>query len=196
VWDEQLQAHHAGDESGERGRGDDPGPVQPAQARRRDRHRRETLDQRRGALVPGFHVGRGGVAASHDLDRHQQAIAAAGQRLHVARRRRLVAQRGADLPNAEVEGLLEVDEGAFRPDLALDLFPRDQLTAAADEHDEDARRLRLEARARARLPQLAASRIQLEDPEAEPAGPLSLHPQQVRLSAHRIPSGFRLAWTS
>ena len=34
------------------------------------------------------------------------------------------------------------------------------------------------------FPQLAASRVELEDAEAEPSAPLSLHPQQVWLSSH------------
>jgi hypothetical protein len=109
------------------------------------------------------------------------------QRLHVARGGRLVAQRRADLADAEVQGLLEVDERAFGPHLALDLFTRDELAGPAHEEREDARGLRLETCAHPGLPQLATPRVQLEDAEAETAAPLALHPQQVWLSAHAHP---------
>src|SRR4029077_11911024 len=134
----------------------------PAQARGREGDGREALDGSGPALAHG----RGdGFGAAHDLDLHEQAVPAAGQRLYVARRGRLVAERGADLSDAEVQRLFEVDERAFRPHLALDLFASHQLSRPADEKAEDARGLGLEARPYSRLPQLAAPRVQLEDPE-------------------------------
>src|SRR6185503_1146087 len=125
--------------------------------------------------------------ASHDLDGHEQAVPAARQRLHVARGGGLVTQRRADLADAEVQGLLEIDERALVPDLALDLLARHEIAGPADEEREDARGLRLETRPHPGLPQLATSRVQLEDAEAETAAPLALHPQQVWLSPHAHP---------
>src|SRR5262249_25312951 len=54
----------------------------------------------------------------------------------------LVAQRLANLANAEIQALIEVHEGIGTPDLLADLVAGDNFTAAAHQHLQDFGRLR------------------------------------------------------
>src|SRR5215472_6352823 len=67
---------------------------------------------------------RGGAVA---IGRHgNETVAAAGERLDIARLLRAVAERGPDFANAKVQGVLEIDERAVSPELLLDGFASDQ----------------------------------------------------------------------
>jgi hypothetical protein len=104
----------------------------------------------------------------NSLDRREEAIAAARKRLEVARRVRLVAERGADLLHAVVQPLLEIDE-RLAPDLALDLLAGHELARAPGEEGEDLRRLLLKVDEDPRPSQLTARQLELERAEAERA---------------------------
>jgi len=77
-------------------------------------------------------------------NRRDEAIAALGQRFDVVRRFGLIAQRRADLLDAEVQALLKIYECLATPDLLLDFFSGDQLARMAGQQAEDLERLRLQ----------------------------------------------------
>jgi hypothetical protein len=79
----------------------------------------------------------------------------------------LIAEGGPDLLDAEVQALVEVDEGVAAPDLAAQLFPRDDVSRPSDEEREHLERLLLKLDQHAALAQLAVAEIDLEDPEAQ-----------------------------
>jgi hypothetical protein len=72
-------------------------------------------------------------------------VAPAGEGLDVPRVEGAVAEGGPDLPDAEVQRLLEVDEGADGPDLRLDLLAGDDLRRVTGEKRQHLERLGLEA---------------------------------------------------
>lgn len=63
--------------------------------------------------------------------RCDEAITAAGKCLNVTRSLGIVTQRIPDLLDGEIQSLLEINEGVVAPNLALDLFPRDELALPA-----------------------------------------------------------------
>jgi hypothetical protein len=81
----------------------------------------------------------------------------------------VVAQRGPDLLDAEVQALVEVDVGVAAPDLLAQLFARDQLARARGQQRQHLERLLLDLDRQAALAQLARAQVKLELTEAEHA---------------------------
>src|SRR4029434_9206100 len=106
----------------------------------------------------------------------QKAIAAPRQRLDVLRRLRIVAKRLANLTDAEIEALVEVDEGVSAPDLLPDFVPGDNLAASGRQDRQDLERLGPQRDEITFLSELAASGIELEARETEN--------RRVRLRGH------------
>jgi hypothetical protein len=147
----------------------DRGPARPARKRgRRGRPRFPTGGQ---ALAGRDRQdGQGGLAVdSRPLARADPAVAAPRQGLDEAGRIGLVAQRRAHTPDAEVDALLEVDEGAVAPQLALDLLTREEAAWMRGQQAQQLERLRLQARDGARLAQLLARQVELEHAKAQQA---------------------------
>ena len=166
-------------------------------AGRRSRRARETAMAGAGKLCTDAGLRSGGAAGTWS----GPPTTSTGTSRRYPRRGSVSTYRGvaawspraaADLADAEVQRLLEIDERPFRPDLALDLLARDELAGTAHQEGEDTRRLRLEPGTHPGFPELSAPRVELEDAEAEPPAALSLHPQQVWLSSHWPPLAFRL----
>src|SRR4029450_10702021 len=67
------------------------------------------------------------------LNRHQKAIATPWQRLDVPRPARVVAEGFTNLADAEVETLVEVNEGFVVPDLLADLGAADDFAAPSSQ---------------------------------------------------------------
>src|SRR5438270_1309938 len=79
----------------------------------------------------------------------------------------VLAEGGANLPDAIVQPLLVIDESVPSPDVPTDLLPGDDLPGARDQVSEHLEWLNLELQLYAALTQLAASDIQLEVFESE-----------------------------
>ena len=101
------------------------------------------------------------------LEGSDETIAASRQRLDVTRRVGLITERDPDLLDAEVQPLVEVDEGVAAPDLAAQLFAGHDVAGAAHEEGEDLEGLLLELDEQAALAQLAVAQVDLEDSEAD-----------------------------
>jgi hypothetical protein len=56
----------------------------------------------------------------------------------------VIAQRNADLLNAEVDSLLEINEGPRTPNMPFDFFARDDLARAGRQQSENLQGLLLE----------------------------------------------------
>jgi hypothetical protein len=76
------------------------------------------------------------------LDRRDEAVASAGQRLHEQRVARVVTQDLADLPHALVQPLVHLHR-PVAPQSGLQLLAREQLAGAFDQQCEQPQRLRL-----------------------------------------------------
>ena len=100
-------------------------------------------------------------------DGHQEPVAAPGKRLDELRGIRGVAKHLANLPDAEIQPLIEVHERVAAPDVIADLDARHDLAAAAGEEFEDLERLRRQLEHVAALPQFAGCRVQLERGEPQ-----------------------------
>ncbi len=87
--------------------------------------------------------GRSRFAAACLLDLPNEAITEARQGLDVLRVFGAIVQGQADLPDAEVKTLLEVDERIIAPDGQADLFARHQGTAMIEQKRKNARWLLL-----------------------------------------------------
>ena len=87
-------------------------------------------------------VTRAGAAGVDVGDRHQEPVAAPRERLDEPRGVRRVAEHLANLPDAEVQPLLEVHERVAAPDVIADLGAGHDLAAAAGQELEDLERLR------------------------------------------------------
>ena len=116
--------------------------------------RRRQSDRRRG-------LGRS------SLDHRNPHIAAPRDRLQVARRLGVVAEVMADLADGGVDPLFEVDVRLAAPQLLLDLLARDHLAGAADEEQQQARRLMGEAEDESGAAQLPGLGVELERSEAQ-----------------------------
>src|ERR1051326_7354153 len=92
----------------------------------------------------------------------QKTISAPGQRLDEPRRLGRVAQNLADLPDAEVQSLLEIDEGVITPDALADVGAREHLTAVPRQQLQNPERLRRQLDPVAVSPELARTGVQLE----------------------------------
>jgi hypothetical protein len=78
-----------------------------------------------------------------------------------------VSERLADLPDAEIQALLEIHEGVATPDVFPDLVAGHDFAAAPDQELEDLQRLGRQLHEVAVLAQLPRSGLQLERPEAK-----------------------------
>jgi hypothetical protein len=128
-----------------------------------------------GAHQAGQQLGIGGV---HALDQSDHRIVRASE-IDLELREQLVRDGQIrieleclpDLPDAEVQSLLEVDEGIAPPDVIAELRPGDHLAAPADQQFEDLERLRRELDHLAAPPQLPGRRIELERSKSQDGGP-------------------------
>jgi hypothetical protein len=179
----------------------------PAHGEPRDHHRRQrhpappgggpgegsALDLDGGALSvrrlrrdrTGPLVDRGRGADALDRSAHP-AVAPPGERLHVARVYGAVAEGGADLADAEVQRLLEIDEGAGGPDLRLHLLARHHVAGAAGQQRQHLEGLRLKAHEGPAPAQLPGSEIHFEHAEAEEVDVGPLARSRARLRAHSL----------
>ena len=71
------------------------------------------------------------------LHRSDEAIAAAGQGLDVTGLLGVIRERLTDLPDAEVQPLLEIHEGVAAPDFSLDLLSGNDLATVSGKQDQD-----------------------------------------------------------
>src|SRR5262249_44709730 len=96
------------------------------------------------------------------------------------RRVGLIAERLANLTDAEVQSLLEVHERVSAPDVLADLIPCQHVTATSDQQLENLEGLRRQLHGIPFQPQLARDRAQLERAEAKnrPAP----HPNLISIS--------------
>ena len=62
-----------------------------------------------------------------------EAIPTSRDGFHVARVVGIVGERRSDLPNAEVDALIEIDERLGAPENVTDFVPGDQLTGTGNE---------------------------------------------------------------
>jgi hypothetical protein len=101
------------------------------------------------------------------LDRHDKTIPTARKRLDISRRARIIAERLANLADAEVQTLIEVDEGAITPDLPVDFLARHDLAAALHQQRQQLNGLRCELHEVGALAHFSAASIELERSEAK-----------------------------
>ena len=83
-------------------------------------------------------------------------------------------QDAADLLDAEVHSLVEIDVGVRAPELLPNLLPGDQLARSGDEKDEQPKRLWLQPQSSAITAELAGLFVELERAETEHFLSLSL----------------------
>ena len=107
-----------------------------------------------------------GAIRGDRLDRRHELISALRKRADEARGLGRIAQRAADLRDAEIEAAIEIDECPGSPDGLPQLFAADDGAGARDEGAEDSGRLRLQAHHRAVSAQLARRGVELEDAES------------------------------
>jgi len=100
--------------------------------------------------------------ATDHLDACGEAIAAFLQGLDEQRSRGVVTERQANLPDAVVQTLVELDVRGFIPDPLAKLFASDQRARLHDENLEDAQRLRLDSYGTAVAEQFPRIEIELE----------------------------------
>ena len=91
-----------------------------------------------------------------------EAVAALLQRLDENGRRGVITKRHANLPDAVVQTLVELDERRLVPDPLAQLFARDQRARLYDQNFEDTQRLRLDSDWAAVADQLPRIQIELE----------------------------------
>ena len=96
-------------------------------------------------------------------DRRDEAIAPAGQCLDKARIIGRVAERLPNLIDSRSEGVLEVDNRVFAPEMKLKIFSRDNLARVLQQDGEYLERLALDLDSLAGLPELTALQISLEE---------------------------------
>ena len=108
-----------------------------------------------------------GLRGAGRLDGHEEPVAAPRKGLDELGGPCRVAEGLADLADAEVQALLEVDERVAGPDVLTDLAPPHHLAAAAGQEGEHLEGLRRQLDDVAVLTQLASPRIELEGSKAE-----------------------------
>ncbi len=79
----------------------------------------------------------------------------------------VIAQGLAQLLDGEVQGVLEIHEGIFTPQLLLQFLTRDQFAGTLEQKGEDLEGLRLQADAAARFAQLACAQVEFEGANTE-----------------------------
>src|SRR5439155_18557158 len=97
------------------------------------------------------------------MHRGNEAVAAPGAGLDVARRFGMIVERGTDLLDAGVQAVLEVNEGFLAPNLLPELLPSDQLAGAPGEQDEDFGGLGGEVDIHPSFPEFATLGVYVED---------------------------------
>ena len=169
-----------------------------ASSRRSPRRRRAPRAGRRaaraGAAVLAVAPAPGGppAAGRRSLDALRggdEAVAAAGQRLHEARGLGVVVERVADLHDAEVQAALEVDEDVLAPEVATQLLARDEPAGLPDEERQDPSRLLLEANGLAVPPELPGAQVELEAVRSEPPRPPRAAPTSASFRLDRRSPG-------
>lgn len=95
-------------------------------------------------------------------DRHQEAVAAPGQRLDKAGVIGGVAEGFSQFVDRCIQPIVEIDEGILRPQLGAQLFTTDQFTRTLQQEREHLKRLFLQLDPLTLLPQLTAAHIHLK----------------------------------
>jgi hypothetical protein len=114
--------------------------------------------------------GTGDVGGSILLDRSDEPVAFAGDRLDETRLLRIVPQDQAELPDRGVDTVVHVNENFRAPDSFDDLLARDELSPPFDQHEEQFHRDALEFESAAGATELVGAEVELENP-AESDGP-------------------------
>ena len=113
----------------------------------------------------------------------EEPVAALVHRLDEPRHIGLVAQRDAQPPHGGVQAVLEVDEGAVRPEPAAQLLAPTTSPGRSSSADQNPQRLLLQRDAEAALAQLAVAQVQLEGAEPDdvrqPRVGYCLHPLPI-----------------
>jgi hypothetical protein len=109
---------------------------------------------------------RGGEGRAGRRDRHQEPVSPPRERFDEPGRPGHVGERLADLPDAEIQALIEVHEGVVAPDLFADLGACHDLAAVPDQHLEHLAGLRLKLDHLAVSPELPGSSVEFEGPES------------------------------
>jgi hypothetical protein len=118
-------------------------------------------------------------ASAFHLNPGDEAIAALGERFDELRICGGVAQGFANLVDRGVETVVEVDESAVGPEGLLDFGAGNEFARAAEQHQQDLKRLALDGEAAALFAELSRFFVGLESTEAvnAPRGVLRhLHP--------------------
>jgi hypothetical protein len=106
----------------------------------------------------------------NDFDGGEEAVAAAGEGLEEAWVGSGVAEGFSDAVDGGVDAVLEVDEGAVRPELTGDFFAGEKLAGARKEEAENLEGLGVELDTDALAAELAGGGIGLECAEAIASG--------------------------
>ena len=94
------------------------------------------------------------------LDWTDEFVSLLRQRSHVSRRGGIVAERGSDLTDAEIQSAIEVHEGVVGPDGAAQLLARHRPARALEQRGEHVRGLRLQMDRPPLARQLEARRVE------------------------------------
>jgi hypothetical protein len=97
-----------------------------------------------------------------------KAVTAPGHGFNELGRFRIVVESQPDLPDAEVQALLKINESGAVPDLMTELLPSDELAWSRPQGGQNFTGLRLKPNGFAPLAKLAVRDIQLEDLESYP----------------------------
>ena len=124
---------------------------------------RPSSRRRRG--LDGTGRSRGRIGGSLGLDRGEEPVPAARQRLHEARALRGVAQRVAQPLDRAVEARIEVHEGVGGPQGLAHLVPAHDLARTPEQQEQDLEGLVGKTHGQAVLAQLGRARLELEATE-------------------------------
>ena len=115
-------------------------------------------------LVPGL------------CDGSDEPVSASRNSLDITRRRGIVPENGADLPNTVVQSKVEINEGvAVAPQLLLDFLASNHFTRALYKQEKKFQRLRLESDRRAEFRKSPFREIQMKNAERYRLGVLRIH---------------------
>jgi len=93
------------------------------------------------------------------IDYRYEAISTAGKSFNVGWSVSVIAERIANLLNAKVQTLIEIDKSFIAPDVISDFFSSNDLASAPDQKYEHLRRLRSELHPHSMLSQLSSSQF-------------------------------------
>ena len=113
------------------------------------------------------------------FDGTDKAVSAASDGLDVAGIVGRVTEDPPELVHGSVETVLEIDKGAFAPDLIAELFACDYIPGMSEEEKEDLKGLAGQADASATFEQLFCGDIYFKWSEGQPG-------LRLRLSNHRL----------